>query len=147
MKSLYTLLFLCGLFLALPLAAQNESSIAELLERKNKTTHECVTAVFNAEEIAMLRAHFGHDDSTTPFAERGPTNLIYGIENLSTTYGNFDADDPSTFNPISNSPLTSFEGAGAINAAGDMAYVVDDNSNFYRLMAVLACGAPHHLPP
>ena len=133
MKSLYVLLSFCGLFLALPLAAQNQSVLAELLERKNKTTHECVTAVFNAEEIAILRAHFGHDDGNTPFATRGPANLIYGIENITTKFGTFDADDPSTFNEISNSTTKDFEGAGAINEDGSMAFVVDNNNNFYSL--------------
>ncbi len=135
MKTIYTLLFFCGLFIAMPLNAQNQSSLAELLERKNKTTHECVTSVFNAEEIAILRAHFGHDDNSVPFKKNGPVNWIYGIENVSEVYGNFDADDPSTFNEIAASPINgnNFEGAGAINEKGDMAYVVDNNNNFYSL--------------
>ena len=49
------LLFLMGLmFVSLPALAQSSASISELLERKNKTTHECVSTVFTPEEIALL---------------------------------------------------------------------------------------------
>lgn len=134
MKNFYAIMLFCGFLLGIPLAAQETGTLAELLERKNKTTHLCVDSVFTPDEIALLRAHFGHDDVNTPVMARGPANLIFGIENLTTTYGNFDADDPSTFNGINTSPLSEFEGAGATDASGKMAYVVDNNNNLYQLV-------------
>jgi hypothetical protein len=136
MKNSTALLLLCCLVFSIPLVAQTESSLQELLERKNKTTHECVTTVFTPEEIAILRAHFGHPDGPTVINKMGPKNSIYGIENVSERYGSFNAADPSTFTHISNSPIVdpNFEGAGAISEDGEMAYVIDNNNNLYKLV-------------
>lgn len=130
------LLFLMGLmFVSLPALAQSSASISELLERKNKTTHECVSTVFTPEEIALLRAHYGHEDTGSPIMADGPATLVYGIENVTQWFGNFEANDPSTFNQTAKSPIQdpNFEGAGAINEDGTMAYVIDNQNNLYRL--------------
>jgi hypothetical protein len=136
MKALHTLVALCCLLLALPSVAQSTTSLAELLERKNKTTHECVTAVFSPEEIAILRAHFGRNQETPVVDMRIGGSDIHGVENQSETYGKFDKGNPAVFTPIANSPIVSpnFEGAGASNANGSMAYVVDNDNNLYSLV-------------
>lgn len=135
MRALSTLCLLCCLFFSFTALAQSETNLQELLERKNKTTHECVTAVFSPEEIAILRAHLRPKDETLTEASMGPKNKVYGIENVTERFGTFDADDPSTFNHIANSPIQdpNFEGAGAINEDGTMAYVIDNNNNLYQL--------------
>lgn len=135
MKTSTTFLLLCCLVFSIPMVAQSESSLQELLERKNKTTHECVSTVFTPEEIALLRSYYGHNDGSPAVFRMGPKNSVYGIENVTQRFGSFDADDPSAFNHISDSPITdpNFEGAGAISEDGEMAYVIDNNNNLYRL--------------
>ncbi len=135
MKPLHRWVILCAFFITAPIFAQSTASLAELLERKNRTTHECVTAVFSPEEIQILRDHF-RSRVDVPVAQMriGGTD-VYGVENVSETYGKFDKGNPSAFSPIANSPIVdpNFEGAGAINEDGSEAYVVDNNNNLYSL--------------
>jgi hypothetical protein len=131
---------LCCVLLSVPALAQSTASLSELLERKNKTTHKCVTAVFSPEEIAILRAHFGRNSDTPVVDMRIGGSDIFGVENQSETYGKFDKGNPAGFTPIANSPIVdpNFEGAGASNADGTMVFVADNNNNLYSL--VLATG-------
>ncbi len=136
MKALHSLVMLSCMLFALPVLTQSTASLSELLERKNKTTHECVTAVFSPEEIALLRAHFVRDSDTPVVDMRIGGSDIFGVENQSETYGKFDKGNPAVFTPINSSPIVNpnFEGAGASNADGTMAYVVDNNNNLYSLV-------------
>ena len=135
MKAFHRWVVLCAIFLTVPLFAQSPATLAELLERKNKTTHQCVTAVFSPEEIDVLRAHYGRRTDIPAAQMRVGGSDIFGIENASETYGKFDKGNPAAFTPIANSPIANpnFEGAGAINENGTEAYVVDNNNNLYSL--------------
>jgi len=135
MKAFQPWVLLCALFLSIPLFAQSTATLAELLERKNQTTHKCVTAVFSPEEINILRAHYGRRTDIPVAQMRVGGSDIYGIENASETYGKFDKGNPAAFTPIANSPIANpnFEGAGAVNENGSEAYVVDNNNNLYSL--------------
>ncbi|NNJ82451.1 MAG: T9SS type A sorting domain-containing protein [Flavobacteriaceae bacterium] len=136
MKALHSFIVLCCLLYSFPALAQSSASLTELLERKNKTTHECVTAVFSPEEMAILRAHYGRDTETPVVDMRVGGSDIFGIENVSQTYGKFDKGNPAAFTPIADSPIVdpNFEGAGAVNGNGSKAYVVDNNNNLYELV-------------
>ncbi|MBT8262470.1 MAG: T9SS type A sorting domain-containing protein [Bacteroidia bacterium] len=136
MKALHSFIVLCCLLYSFPALAQSSASLTELLERKNKTTHECVTAVFSPEEMAILRAHYGRDSETPVVDMRVGGSDIFGIENVSQTYGKFDKGNPAAFTPIADSPIVdpNFEGAGAVNGNGSKAYVVDNNNNLYELV-------------
>ena len=94
-----------------------------------------MTAVFTAEEINILRAHYGRPALATTNEMRYGGGTIYGIENVSETYGTVDKGNPDNFTPIADSPITNpnFEGAGAVNEDGSMAYVVDNQNNMYAL--------------
>ncbi|KAA3620849.1 MAG: T9SS C-terminal target domain-containing protein [Flavobacterium sp.] len=140
MKASRTLIMLCCLLFAFPILAQSPASLAELLERKNKTTHECVTAVFSPEEINILRAHFGRNTETPIVDMRIGDSDVYGIENQTETMGKLNKANPASFTPINGSPIVNpnFEGAGASTPNGDKTYVADNNNNLYEL--VLATG-------
>ncbi len=140
MKASHTLIALCCLLFAFPLLAQSPASLAELLERKNKTTHQCVTAVFSPEEIDILRAHFGRNTETPVVDMRIGDSDVYGVENQTETMGKLNKANPASFTPINGSPIVApnFEGAGASTPSGDKTYVVDNNNNLYEL--ILATG-------
>ena len=133
MKYFFTLLLCFGLFFNMTTIAQTESTLTELLERKDQPTHKSITEVFTMEELHILRAHFARHNVNSSWVQSGGANWIFGIENVNFNYGRFDANDPSTFDNIASSPISSFEGAGAVNAEGDTAYVIDNDNNLYDL--------------
>lgn len=133
MKYFFTVLLCFGLFLNESSIAQTEGILAELLERKDQQTHKSITEVFTTEELHILRAHFARLNVNSSWVQAGPTNWIFGIENVNFNFGRFDATDPSTFEIIASSPISNFEGAGAINESGDTAYVLDNENNLYDL--------------
>ncbi len=126
------LLYFCFLF-ALPLSAQTEPDINELIARSKITTFKSIHEVFTPQELNMLRDYYHGDEEGDPISVDGDNTLVYSSDSLSKEFGTFDLADPSTFNMISTSPAPDFEGAGAINASGDIAYSVDSQNNFYSI--------------
>ncbi|MBE9489632.1 MAG: T9SS type A sorting domain-containing protein [Bacteroidetes bacterium] len=126
------LLFLCFLFVA-PLSAQSEPDINELIARSKITTFKSIHEVFTPKELTMLREYYNVAEVTNSAPERGGNTWVYSTEDQSGAFGTFDLADPSTFNMITTSPAPAFEGAGAISDAGDIAYSIDSDNNFYSI--------------
>ena len=130
MKKLLLLVISIGLFTILPVTAQNEPDLNELLERLNQNHMGSVHDVFSESEILLLRDHFGRTSETT----LSPDSLgapVFATEDQSGMFGNFMVTSPGMFNPIAPSPVPDFEGAGVINHDEGVAYVIDDNNNLW----------------
>lgn len=125
--SIFIISFLCFGTL---LFAQTESSLDDLLEKLQENHMSSVSDVFTLEEQLILREHFSN------FSD--PENLegaflLYGPNNSKGTFGSFYYMDPSVFGPISNSPLTEFEGSGAWDYSALEFKVIDNIGNLWRL--------------
>ncbi len=136
MKQLTTLLLGCFLCVSWLGSSQSARPISELLQIKNQNTHLCVSSVFTQEEIQLLKDHYGWNNSQPVVNLRNSGGMnVYGVENQSEKYGKFDKFAPEGWTEIADSPITApnFEGAGAVNEDGSMAYVVDNENNLYQL--------------
>ena len=112
------------------LFAQTESLLDDLLEKLQENHKSSVSDVFTLEEQLILREHFSN------FSD--PENLegaflLYGPNNSKGTFGSLYYMDPSVFGPISNSPLTEFEGSGAWDYNALEFKVIDNIGNLWRL--------------
>ena len=133
MRLITTLLFLMSFILILPLRAQSEPNIDELIARSKITTFKSIHEVFTPQELTMLREYYHGSEDTNPIAPEGGNTLVYSAEGQTGFFGTFSLEDPSIFDMISTSPANNFEGAGAISNNGEMAYAIDGDNNFYSI--------------
>ncbi len=123
----------CFFSFSLSMIAQTESTLENLLEKLQENHMGSISDVFTLEEQQILRNYFDNQSINTETQEGGGSVFLYGPNNSKGTFGSFDVMDPSIFSPISNSPLTEFEGAGAFDYSNLDFKLIDNVGGLFKL--------------
>ena len=131
MRSFVLSALLCS-FITLPLSAQNQPDLNELLSRLNENHFGSVSDVFTPEELDVLTAHF-YQTVNTPITEsvlldrRGSSTQAV----LPVTVVQILPDDLSQLENFGPSPLSDFEGAGIAITEVNTNVIVNNANRIY----------------
>jgi len=131
MRSFVLSALLCC-FITLPLSAQNQPDLNELLSRLNENHFGSVSDVFTPEELDVLTAHF-YQTINTPVTEsvlldrRGSSTQAV----LPVTVVQILPDDLSQLENLGPSPLSDFEGAGIAITEVNTNVIVNNSNRIY----------------